>query len=49
MDKPHEIEVSYYRQKDILSIHILPKRPAKTGGGEEDFLKRYRKWEFDNG
>ena len=41
MEKPNEIEVSYYRPKDILSIHILPKRPAKTGGGEDDFLIRY--------
>jgi uncharacterized protein YuzE len=41
MEKSKEIEVSYFRQKDILSIHILPKRAAKTGGGEEDFLIRY--------
>ncbi|MDZ7361315.1 MAG: DUF2283 domain-containing protein [candidate division KSB1 bacterium] len=41
MEKSKEIEVSYFRQKDILSIHILPKRPAKTGGSEEDFLIRY--------
>jgi len=39
-----KIELSYYRSKDILSIHILPKRPAKTGGGESDFLIRYD-WE----
>ncbi len=47
MEKPNEIEVSYYRPKDILSIHILPKRPAKTGGGEEDFFIRYD-WDDPN-
>jgi hypothetical protein len=41
------IEPSYYRAKDILSIHILPKRPAKTGGGESDFLVRYD-WDDPN-
>jgi hypothetical protein len=41
MAKPKSIEISYYRHKDILSVHILPKRPAKTGGGEDDFLIRY--------
>ena len=43
----HKIELSYYRSKDILSIHILPKRPAKTSGGTSDFLIRYD-WDDPN-
>jgi hypothetical protein len=41
MEKLNEIEISYYRPKDILSIHVLPKRPATTGGGDADFLIRH--------
>jgi hypothetical protein len=49
MVQPDErrIELSYYRSKDILSIHILPKRPAKTRGDESDFLIRYD-WDDPN-
>jgi len=43
----HKIELSYYRSKDILSIHILPKRPARTGGNTSDFLIRYD-WDDPN-
>ena len=37
----NQIEISYYRHKDILSIQILPIRPARTGNGKSDFLIRY--------
>lgn len=43
MDKTsvNRIEISYNRAKDILTVHLLPKRPAKLGGGEHDFWIRY--------
>ncbi len=37
----YRIEISYHRPKDILIIHLLPKRPARLGGGEHDFWIRY--------
>ncbi len=43
----HKIELSYYRFKDILLLHIIPKRPAKTSGGISDFLIRYD-WDDPN-
>ncbi|MFQ5630330.1 MAG: hypothetical protein ACE5I1_16285, partial [bacterium] len=36
----HQIEIGYYRHKDILSIQILPIRPARTGNEKCDFFIR---------
>ncbi len=46
MATERELDIAYFAEKDILSLEILPRRPAKVDENDYGFFTRF---DWDNG